>query len=109
MRISDGVQTCALPICNETYKGGGLNLIWTPDRWTVSFDGSYSDSHRTETQKATRMRSNRRVGYTLTYLDDDVVPNVAFEDFDITDPDLFLRSEERRVGTEDVRRDKSRW
>src|SRR3546814_18677078 len=23
---------------NETYKGGGLNLIWTPDRWTVSFD-----------------------------------------------------------------------
>ena len=75
---------------NETYKGGGLNLIWTPDRWTVSFDGSYSDSHRTETQKATRMRSNRRVGYTLTYLEDDVVPNVAFEDFDITDHDLFL-------------------
>src|SRR3546814_13939893 len=36
------------------------------------------------------MRSNRRVGYTLTYLDDDVVPNVAFEDFDITDHDLFL-------------------
>lgn len=75
---------------NETYKGGGLGLIWTPDRWTVSFDGSYSDSHRTETQKATRMRSNRRVGYTLTYLDDDVVPNVEFEDFDITDHDLFL-------------------
>lgn len=75
---------------NETYKGGGLNLIWTPERWTVSFDGSYSDSHRTETQKATRMRSNRRVGYTLTYLDDNVVPNVEFEDFDITDHDLFL-------------------
>jgi TonB-dependent receptor len=75
---------------NETYKGGGLNLIWTPDRWTVSFDGSYSDSHRTETQKATRMRSNRRVGYTLSYVDDNVVPVVEFEDFDITDHDLFL-------------------
>lgn len=75
---------------NETYKGGGVNIIWTPDRWTVSLDGSYSDSHRTETQKATRMRSNRRVGYTLTYLDDDVVPNVEFDDFDITDHDLFL-------------------
>ncbi|MFC3783516.1 TonB-dependent receptor [Sphingopyxis italica] len=74
---------------NETYKGGGLDLIWAPDRWTVSFDGSYSDSHRTETQKATRMRSNRRVGYTLSYLDDDVVPSVEFEDFDITDHDLF--------------------
>lgn len=75
---------------NETYKGGGVNIIWTPDRWTVSLDGSYSDSHRTETQKATRMRSNRRVGYTLTYEGDDVVPNVAFDDFDITDHDLFL-------------------
>lgn len=75
---------------NETYKGGGVNIVWTPDRWTVSLDGSYSDSHRTETQKATRMRSNRRVGYTLTYLDDDVVPNVEFDDFDITDHDLFL-------------------
>src|SRR5690606_34322687 len=50
----------------------------------------YSDSHRTETQKATRMRSNRRVGYTLTYLDDDVVPVVAFEDFDTTDHDPLL-------------------
>ncbi|MGV1683599.1 TonB-dependent receptor [Sphingopyxis sp. NJF-3] len=75
---------------NETYKGGGVNIVWTPDRWTVSLDGSYSDSHRTETQKATRMRSNRRVGYTLTYEGDDVVPNVAFDDFDITDHDLFL-------------------
>lgn len=75
---------------NETYKGGGLSLIWSPDRWIVSFDGSYSDSHRTETQKATRMRSNRRVGYTLSYVDDNVVPVVAFEDFDITDHDLFL-------------------
>ncbi len=82
---------------NETYKGGGLGLIWTPDRWTVSFDGSYSDSHRTETQKATRMRSNRRVGYTLTYLDDDVVPNVEFEDFDITDHDLFLTTASNSV------------
>src|SRR3546814_17393977 len=36
------------------------------------------------------MRSNRRVGYTFTYLDDDVVPNLEFEDFDITDHDLFL-------------------
>jgi TonB-dependent receptor len=75
---------------NETYKGGGVSLIWTPDRWNVSFDGSYSDSHRTETQKATRMRSNRRVGYTLTYEGDNVVPNVEFDNFDITDHDLFL-------------------
>lgn len=75
---------------NEEYLGGGLSLIWSPDRWNVAFDASYSNSHRTETQKQTRMRSTRRVGYTLTYVDDDVVPVVAFDNFDITDPNLFL-------------------
>ena len=74
----------------EEYLGGGLSLIWSPDRWNVAFDASYSNSHRTETQKQTRMRSTRRVGYTLTYMDDDVVPIVAFDNFDITDPNLFL-------------------
>ncbi len=75
---------------NEEYTGGGLSLIWTPDRWNIAFDASYSNSHRTETQKQTRMRSNRRVGYTLSYEGDDVVPVVEFDNFDITDPDLFL-------------------
>lgn len=75
---------------DEKYLGGGASLIWTPDRWTVALDASYSRSHRTETQKQTRMRSSRRVGYTLTYRDDDVVPVVEFDNFDITDPNLFL-------------------
>jgi iron complex outermembrane receptor protein len=75
---------------NEEYIGGGVSLIWTPDRWNIAFDGSYSNSHRTETQKQTRMRSTRRVGYTLTYVEDDVVPVVAFDNFDITDHGLFL-------------------
>lgn len=75
---------------NEEYLGGGLSLIWSPDRWNISFDGSYSNSHRTETQKQTRMRSSRRVAYTLSYLDHDVVPLVEFDNFDITDPNLFL-------------------
>lgn len=75
---------------NEEYLGGGLNLIWSPDRWNIAFDGSYSRSHRTETQKATRMRSSRRVAYELTYDDDNVVPTVTFDNFDITNHDLFL-------------------
>jgi TonB-dependent receptor len=74
----------------EEYLGGGLSLIWSPDRWSIAFDASYSNSHRTETQKQTRMRSNRRVGYTLTYQGDDVVPVVEFDNFDITDPNLFV-------------------
>lgn len=75
---------------NEEYLGGGLSLIWSPDRWNIAFDASYSNSHRTETQKQTRMRSNRRVGYTLSYMGDDVVPVVEFDNFDITDHNLFL-------------------
>lgn len=75
---------------NEEYLGGGVSLIWSPDRWNVAFDGSYSRSHRTETQKQTRMRSNRRVAYTLTYEDDNVVPVVDFDGFDTTNHDLFL-------------------
>jgi TonB-dependent receptor len=75
---------------NEEYLGGGLSLIWSPDRWNVSFDGSYSRSHRTETQKQTRMRSTTRVPYTLTYNGDDVVPTVDFGGFDITNHANFL-------------------
>jgi len=74
---------------DEEYVGGGATITWSRDRMTVSADLSYSGSHRTETQKATRMRSNRRVFYTLDGTDD-VVPTVAFDNFDITDHDLFL-------------------
>ncbi|WP_066659437.1 MULTISPECIES: TonB-dependent receptor [unclassified Sphingomonas] len=75
---------------NEEYLGGGLNLIWSPDRWNIAFDGSYSRSHRTETQKQTRMRSTTRVPYTLTYDGDNVVPTVDFGTFDITNHANFL-------------------
>ena len=74
---------------DEEYKGGGLSVAWTSDPLTISGDVSYSDSHRTETQKATRMRSSRRVAYTADYTDD-VVPIVTFDNFDITDHDNFL-------------------
>ncbi len=82
---------------NEEYIGGGASLIWSPDRWNIAFDASYSNSHRTETQKQTRMRSTRRVGYTLTYVEDDVVPMVAFDNFDITDHNLFLATANNAV------------
>ena len=74
----------------EEYIGGGLSMAWTPDRWNIAFDGSYSNSHRTELQKQTRMRSTTRVPYTLTYVGDNVVPTVDFGGYDITDPNNFL-------------------
>lgn len=77
---------------DEDYIGGGISLSYTPGPWQFTADGSYSKSHRTETQKQTRMRSTNRVGYTLSYLDDDVVPNVAFDNFDVTNPSNFLNT-----------------
>lgn len=77
---------------NEDYIGGGLSLNWTPGPWQFTADASFSKSHRTETQKQTRMRSTNRVAYTLSYLDDDVVPNVTFDNFDVTDPAAFLNT-----------------
>ncbi|MEE8609654.1 MAG: TonB-dependent receptor [Sphingomonas aquatilis] len=77
---------------NEDYIGGGLSLNWTPGPWQFTADASFSKSHRTETQKQTRMRSTNRVAYTLSYLDDDVVPNVTFDNFDVTDPANFLNT-----------------
>lgn len=77
---------------DEDYLGGGLSLNWTPDRWQFTADASYSNSHRTETQKQTRMRSTNRVAYRLSYGEDAVVPNVYFDNFDVTNPASFLNT-----------------
>jgi TonB-dependent receptor len=75
----------------EEYLGGGLTLAWRPDNWNFTADASYSKSHRTETQKATRMRSTTRVPYELTYEDDNIVPSIIFGNgFDVTNPESFL-------------------
>lgn len=74
---------------DETYKGGGATITWKPGRFVITADGSFSDSHRTETQKATRMRSTTRVGYELDYTDSPIVPRVTFLNFDVNNPDNF--------------------
>ena len=73
----------------EEYIGGGLAMRYSGDRLTVNTDISYSQSVRTELQKATNMRSGRRVAYTLDATND-VVPQIIFQGFDITDPGNFL-------------------
>ncbi len=74
---------------NEVYKGGGATMTWKPGRMILTADASFSDSHRTETQKATRMRSTTRVGYELDYTDSPDVPRVTFFNFDVNDPASF--------------------
>lgn len=74
---------------DETYKGGGATVTWRPGNFTITGDASFSDSHRTETQKATRMRSTTRVGYELDYSESPIVPRVTFFNFDVTNPANF--------------------
>jgi iron complex outermembrane receptor protein len=74
---------------NEKYIGGGGAVTWSRDRLTISGDLSYSQSHRTELQKATNMRSKTRVAYTLDGTTG-VVPSVTFTNFDVNDPANFL-------------------
>ena len=73
----------------EEYIGGGLFGRWQGDRLQVTGDLSYSQSHRTELQKATNMRSNRRAVYTLDG-SGDAVPSVSFVDFDVNNSANFL-------------------
>lgn len=77
---------------NEEYKGGGATIDWRPGNFMIQADASFSDSHRTETQKATRMRSTTRVGYELDYTDSPIVPRVTFFNFDVTNPANFAAS-----------------
>ncbi|MEP9361120.1 TonB-dependent receptor [Sphingomonas sp. KR3-1] len=74
---------------DETYKGGGATVTWKPGNFIFTADGSFSDSHRTETQKATRMRSTTRVGYELDYSESPIVPRVTFLNFDVNNPANF--------------------
>jgi iron complex outermembrane recepter protein len=74
---------------DEEYKGAGATITWKPGNLVLTGDASFSQSHRTETQKATRMRSTTRVGYTLDYTDSPDVPIVTFNNFDITNPANF--------------------
>ncbi len=74
---------------DEEYKALGLSGAWNGDRLRITGDLSYSESHRTELQKSTNMRSPTRVAYMVDATDD-VVPSVTFSNFDISNPSSFL-------------------
>lgn len=81
---------------DETYVGGGLNFTWHHDRLTLSGDGSYTGSHRTEFQQQTRLRSKNRVAYTVD-ASSDVVPSVTFTNFDVTNPTNYTLNGYARI------------
>ncbi|MDO6414186.1 TonB-dependent receptor [Sphingomonas sp. BIUV-7] len=90
---------------NETYVGGGGTVNWKHDQLTLVADASYSGSHRTETQKATRLRSNTRVAYVFDNTRD-AVPSVSFGNFNINDPANYTLAGYARNRLATNRRDK---
>lgn len=60
---------------DESYKGGGLTMKWTPsEAWLVTGDLSYSGTKRTQTQLQTTLKTNGKdiygnpvAGYDTTY------------------------------------------
>ena len=73
----------------EQYTAAACRSAGQARRLTLSGDLSYSESHRTELQKATNMRSGRRVVYTFDGSGRRGA-DLDFTDFDVTDPANFL-------------------
>jgi iron complex outermembrane receptor protein len=98
---------------SEEYLGGGLSVEWRPtDRLTLTLDGSYSRTIRTEIERNTRLRtdpfdvnnvrnffsvtgngftsSNMRVPYSYSITPGSFVPTITIDPrFDLNNHNLF--------------------
>lgn len=89
---------------SEEYLGGGLSVEWeASDRLTVTLDGSYSRTIRTEIERNVRLRTdpmdvngvrtvfnNMRIPYTYSITPGSFVPTITIDPrFDLNNHDLF--------------------
>jgi len=89
---------------SEEYLGGGLSVEWKPDdRLTLTVDGSYSRTIRTEIERNFRLRTdpmdvngvrtvfnNMRIPYTYDLTPGSFVPTITIDPrFDLNNHDLF--------------------
>ncbi len=89
---------------SEEYLGGGLSVEWQPsDRLTVTLDGSYSRTVRTEIERNVRLRTdptdvngvrtvfnNMRIPYTYSITPGSFVPTITIDPrFDLNNHNLF--------------------
>ncbi len=89
---------------SEEYLGGGLSVEWQPsDRLTVTLDGSYSRTVRTEIERNFRLRTdptdvngvrtvfnNMRIPYTYSITPGSFVPTITIDPrFDLNNHNLF--------------------
>lgn len=89
---------------SEEYLGGGISVEWQPnDRLTLTVDGSYSRTIRTEIERNVRLRTNRtdvngvptgfngrQVPYSYEIQPGSFVPTITIDPrFDLNNHDLF--------------------
>lgn len=106
----------------EEYLGGGANLRWdATDRLTLSLDGSYSRTIRTEIERQVRLRTdamdvngvrtgvnNQRIPYRYEILPGNYAPTITIDPrFDITNHDLFW--DDARARRDESRRQNEIW
>lgn len=112
----------------EEYLGGGANLRWTGDRLTVTLDGAYSRTIRTEIERQVRLRTdpfdmngnrnffstapfasnNMRVPYVYEVLPGNFAPTITFDPrFDPNNHALFW--DDARARRDESRRHNEIW
>ena len=102
---------------SEEYLGGGLSIEWKPnDRLTLTADGSYSRTIRSEVERNVRLRTdpmdvngvrtvfnNMRIPYTYEIQPGSFVPTITIDPrFDLNNHDLFW--DDARFRRDEVRR-----
>lgn len=122
----DGVSAVESTASNldraEEYLGLGANLLWNAsERLTLSLDGAYSRTIRTEIERQVRLRTdpldvngvrtpinNMRIPYHYEMLPGNFAPTVTFDPrFDITNHDLFW--DDARARRDEARRQNEIW
>lgn len=102
---------------SEEYLGGGLSIEWKPsDRLTLTADGSYSRTIRSEVERNVRLRTDpmdvngvrtifndMRIPYTYEITPGSFVPTITIDPrFDLNNHDLFW--DDARLRRDEVRR-----
>lgn len=115
-------STNAILSRSEEYLGGGASLAWTPsERLTLSVDGSYSRTVRTEVERNARLRTdpldvngvrtvfnNMRIPYTYEILPGNFAPTITIDPrFNLNNPDLFY--DDARIRRDENQRRNEIW
>lgn len=96
----------------EEYLGGGLNIAWQEERWSVAGDFGFSITDRRQDELDSRIRTEERVDFiydsrgltipTLEFTDVSAVEDFTSRTFNLDDPALYTDAARARRRLENV-------